>query len=66
MLLEPKCFTRGCKHFIGVNGENEIDQVIICKAFPDKHGIPDEIAYGDNPHVVSYNGDHGIMYEKYS
>ena len=34
---------------------------MICEAFPD--GIPDEIAYGDNPHTSPFPGDHGIRFE---
>jgi hypothetical protein len=60
MIVEPKCFTRQCRYFLGVNDAKEPEQVVICKAFPK--GIPDEIAYGDNPHTKPYLGDHDILY----
>ena len=41
--------------------ESEESEVVFCKAFPD--GIPNEIAYGDNPHLEPYPGDHGIRFE---
>ena len=63
MLREPRCFTRECKHFLGVNDvDQEVDQLVVCKAFPK--GIPDDIAYGDNSHLKPVKGDHGIQYEK--
>lgn len=50
MLDEPKCWTRGCKHYLGVKSddddEDEVNERPVCEAFPD--GIPEEIAYGDN------------------
>jgi|TARA_B100000315_G_C14020799_1_gene338715 hypothetical protein len=49
MLSEPTCWTRKCKHFMGVGGGKEPDQYVFCKAFPD--GIPNKIAYGDNLHL---------------
>ena len=49
MLEEPACYTRECKHFMGIAGYKEPDQYFICKAFPD--GIPDKITYGDNLHL---------------
>ena len=64
MMMEPKCFTRNCKHFIGAIGEDEVEQVVVCAAFPD--GIPFEIAYGVNLHTKPFEGDHGIRYEKAS
>lgn len=48
-----QCQERKCKHYLGNDK---------CLAFPE--GIPDEIAYGDNPHTAPYPGDHGIRYEK--
>ena len=63
MMQEPKCFTRNCKHFIGVkNDGDELSERVACKAFPD--GIPDSIAYGTNKHDKPVKGDHGIRYEK--
>jgi hypothetical protein len=62
MLLEPKCRKRGCVHFQGVRQPDgtEKSERVVCEAFPD--GIPEEIAYGDNPHTEPYPGDHGILY----
>ena len=50
MITEPKCFTRKCKHFIGVKQDNEDESTerVVCEAYPD--GIPDDIAYGDDLH----------------
>ena len=53
----PRCFERQCKHFRGVTeivdakgvGGGELAQVPWCSAFPS--GIPDRIAFGDDPHV---------------
>lgn len=59
--IEPKCFTRRCKHYIGFKGSEE-EMKLICKAFPD--GVPIEIGYGNNLHLKPYSGDHGIQYEK--
>ena len=63
MLAEPNCYTRNCKHYLGVRwlGDEESTEVNYCEAFPD--GIPDEIAYGDNRHYSPYPGDHGVQYE---
>jgi len=52
MLSEPKCYTRRCKHYIGVYLKVEADESTethSCYAFPD--GIPQDIAYGNNPHT---------------
>ena len=59
MLMEPKCYTRKCRHFVGVKwlGEEESSEVVVCEAFPDG------IAHGDNPHTAPFPGDHGIMFE---
>jgi len=64
MLLEPKCFTRQCRHFIGVkNDGDETTERVYCEAFPDK--IPSEIAYGNNPHTKVYpNQENTIVFEK--
>jgi len=56
MIAEPRCFTRGCKHFIGVSqpdGE-ETSERVICAAFEEQ--IPDDIAYGNNLHTVTLVG----------
>jgi len=63
MIMEPNCFKRSCKYFLGVkNDGDESTERVYCTAFPDK--IPDAIAYGDNPHRKPYPGDHGIQFEK--
>lgn len=66
MLREPECFRRGCKHFLGVGNDdpdgNEIGEYVKCEAFPD--GIPDEIAYGDDPHLSPVPGQgNDIVFE---
>ncbi len=62
MLDEPKCWTRKCKHFQGVLGEDEENHVLICDAFLD--GIPDDIAYGNNLHLTPVEGQQNkIVYE---
>jgi hypothetical protein len=63
MIAEPKCSQRKCKHFIGIKQDNgnESTERPVCKAFPD--GIPDDIAYGDNPHTTPYPGDGGVRFE---
>ena len=54
MLKEPTCSERGCKHFLGLKRHDgpETEDQVICRAFPD--GIPDEIAYGDNPDTLPF------------
>jgi hypothetical protein len=62
--LEPQCSIRRCRHFIGI--EDSLDPPkarFVCTAFPEE-GIPMEIAYGGNPHLEPYPGDHGIRYER--
>lgn len=56
MIDEPTCYTRRCKHFIGVKQDNEEEETerVVCQAFPD--GIPEEIAFGDNPHLTPLEG----------
>lgn len=63
MLAEPHCFTRLCRHFRGVAQPDgtEMTERVVCKAFPD--GIPDEIAYGSNPHTKPFPGDRGVQFE---
>lgn len=63
MIPEPNCFTRKCKHFIGVkNDGDETTERVYCAAFPD--GIPAEIAFGSNKHIKPYPGDNGIQFEE--
>ena len=67
MIGTPKCYTRECRHFIGVRqpeGDGvEIGEYVYCAAFPE--GIPDDIAYGDNKHLepVPDQGNN-IAYER--
>ena len=51
MLMIPKCYERGCVHFLGVTllGQEETTEVPYCAAFPT--GIPSEISYGDDKHA---------------
>lgn len=63
MMSEPRCSQRGCKYFIGIkNGGDETTERPVCEAFPD--GIPDEIAYGNNPHTQPFPGDNGIQFKE--
>jgi hypothetical protein len=64
MMDLPRCRERGCAHFVGVVQKDgtEGTEIVACAAFPN--GIPDDIAYGDNLHLVPVAGDHGIQYEK--
>ena len=59
MLEEPRCWTRRCRHFGGVPwlGKDESSERPVCPAFPK--GIPDEIAYGDDPHTEPIQGQLG-------
>lgn len=59
MLAAPSCHLRGCKHFLGVlqSDGTEATEVVYCKAFPE--GIPDDIAYGNNPHLEVVPGQEG-------
>ena len=60
MILEPECFKRNCRHFLGVKsyGPGESDQRVTCRAFPD--GIPEEIAYGKNKHTQPFEATVGF------
>ena len=65
MLQEPNCYTRKCKHYLGVKwfGDDESSEDNHCLAFPD--GIPQEIAYGNNKHERPCCGQvNDIVYEK--
>lgn len=63
MIMEPKCWERGCKHFLGVKQPDgtEMTEFVYCEAFPE--GIPNEIAYGNNLHTEPFPGDNGIRFE---
>lgn len=67
-LPRPNCHIRRCAHFEGVKDfateQNKLpEHRVICEAFPE--GIPDEISYGSNRHLVPLP-DQGntIVYEK--
>jgi len=65
MLLEPKCYTRGCKHYDGVIwlGDEEETEVFVCPAFP--RGIPGEISDGENKHLEPLpNQGNATVFEK--
>lgn len=65
MIDEPNCYTRKCKHYIGViqPDRTELTETNSCKAFPK--GIPEIIAYGDNKHLKPLPGqDNKIVFEK--
>ena len=65
MLEEPKCWTRKCRHYLGIIQPDgtEATEVNNCEAFPD--GIPNEIAYGDNKHLEVFpNQKNDIIYEE--
>lgn len=65
MLAEPKCWTRKCKHYIGVIQPDgtELTETNSCKAFPKD--IPVEIAYGNNLHLKPIKDQkNDIVFEK--
>jgi len=69
VITEPKCRIRKRKHYLGlkqIGPETELEDeglYNVCVAFPD--GIPDEIAYGDNPHSEPLPGQgNEIVYER--
>ena len=66
MIEEPRCFSRDCRHFQGVEqrGPNEADQILVCPAYPN--GIPDRIAYGTELHLIAQDDQvpNGVVYEK--
>jgi len=65
MLAEPNCFTRRCKHFLGIKwfGDEESTENNFCTAFPE--GIPSEIAYGKNDHSTKHPDQVGdYLYKK--
>ena len=64
MVDQPNCFKRKCVHFIGVYQPDgtERSEIVICEAYPE--GIPNEIAYGDYPHIkVREDQDNDIVFE---
>jgi hypothetical protein len=65
VLAEPRCSIRRCKHLGGVaqSDGTELTEVCICAAYPD--GIPDEIAYGNDLHLVRRSDqENEIVYER--
>ncbi len=65
MLVEPNCFKRKCKHYLGVIQPDGTEQTETnnCLAFPN--GIPVEIAYGNNKHLKPLpNQGNDIVFEK--
>lgn len=65
MIEESNCYTRKCKHYIGIIQPNgtESTETNSCKAFPK--GIPEIIAYGDNRHLKPLpSQDNDIVFEK--
>lgn len=62
-LTGPKCKKRNCRYFIGVVEDQENRQKVLCRAF--LHGIPDEIAYGNNKHCLPLKSQSNhLVYEK--
>jgi len=51
MITPPKCFDRGCVHYLGIwqPDGTELTERPVCLAFPEE--IPDEIAYGPDKHT---------------
>ncbi len=65
MLDEPRCYTRECIHFQGVDQPDgtEMTERVVCKAFPE--GIPDKISYGDDLHLEPLPGQgNDIVFEE--
>jgi len=66
MIAEPKCWTRKCKHFIGVSRkklEDERTEFVYCEAFPE--GIPAIVAYGSVKHLTPLKGQgNKIVFEE--
>lgn len=66
MIATPKCFTRRCRHFLGVRQDNAEEETerFHCAAYPDGP-IPNEIAYGTDRHTtVRADQDNDIVYER--
>lgn len=65
LIRVAKCFDRGCIHYIGVCKDEDGWEVNVCKAFPYPEGIPDSIAYGDDPHTEPLpDQKNDIVFEK--
>ena len=64
MIAEPKCYTRQCVHYLGVNQSDgtELTEVNICAAYLE--GIPFDIAYEGSKHLtVRPDQDNDIVFE---
>lgn len=62
-VLEARCVTRNCRHYGWAIIEGMDFLGHSCPAFPK--GIPDDIAYGDNPHAEVIRGQVGdTVYER--
>lgn len=61
MIPVPSCFKRKCKFFSGVfqSDGTEMTEKVVCLAFPT--GIPNEIAYGNNPHLEPFPGQENVI-----
>ena len=64
MLAIPRCAERNCRHLQGIIQPDgtEMTEVWACAAFPA--GIPEDISFGDNLHLLPVKGDNGIQYEE--
>lgn len=65
MIDIPKCYERGCIHYLGIIQPDgtELSEIPNCAAYPE--GIPDVISYGSNPHLtVRRDQDNDIVFEK--
>jgi hypothetical protein len=67
-MMEPKCYTRKCKHLTGIINTDPFvtdSGYYACKAFPDGKGIPQEIVLGDEKHLSPLPGQgNDIIYER--
>jgi hypothetical protein len=66
---QPECSKRECEiwqetgNFIPhTNDPRDEGTIAVCAAFPK--GIPEDIAWGNNPHAKPVKGDNGIQYKK--
>lgn len=65
MIIEPKCFIRNCKHYIGVFQPDgtEMSERNVCKAYPK--GIPVDISYGNDKHLeIRPDQDNTTIFEE--
>jgi hypothetical protein len=65
MIGTPKCYERGCVHFLGVDQPDgtEMTERVICEAYPN--GIPVEIAYGNDSHLeLRGDEENPVAFEK--